>query len=370
MSCGEIGGYCAARIWRNVVAMTSRLQAPGPVSVESTATTVRRPLAALGALAPGLAVTAGATALVLALGHLLPTVSPLLIAIVLGACLSNAVTLPARVGPGLGFAAKRLLRVGVALLGLQLVFGDILGLGVGMIAVVIAIVGLGIVGTMFLGRLLGLNWTQRFLIACGFSICGAAAVAAVDGVIDAEEEEVLTAVALVVIFGTLMIPVLPLLAHGIGLDDLDAGLWAGASIHEVAQVVAAGGIIGGGALGVAVVVKLARVVMLAPVMAVVSARQRRLSRHNAEVRRPPLIPLFVVAFLACAALRTTGIVPDGVLTAARFGQTALLTAAMFALGAGVNIASLRRVGMRPFLLAAASTVWVAGLALIGVLLLG
>jgi uncharacterized integral membrane protein (TIGR00698 family) len=351
--------------------MTSQLHAPGATPVgEPTSTALRGRLSAVVPLAPGLALSTAATALVLALSGFLPTVSPLLLAIVLGAIVGNTVDVSATIRPGLTFAAKRFLRVGVALLGLQLVFGDILGLGAGMIALVIAIVGLGIVGTMAVGRLLGLSWAQRFLIACGFSICGAAAVAAADGVIDAEEEEVLTAVALVVVFGTCMIPVLPLLSNAVGLSDVDAGLWAGGSIHEVAQVVATGGAIGGGALAAAVVVKLARVVMLAPVIAIVSARQRRLSRRIHDVRRPPLVPLFVLGFLACAALRTTGAVPGSVLAGARLTQTALLTAAMFALGAGVNIAALRKVGIRPFLLGSASTVWVTGIAFAGVALLG
>ena len=125
-----------------------------------------------------------------------------------------------------------------------------------------------------------------------------------------------------------------------------------------------------GALAVAVVVKLARVVMLAPVIAVVSIRQRRMADQAANLKRPPLVPLFVVAFLACAALRTSGVLPAGVLATAKLTQTAFLTAAMFALGTGVNIAALRKVGLRPFGLAAISTVWVAGIALTGVLLAG
>ena len=124
---------------------------------------------------------------------------------------------------------------------------------------------------MFAGHLLGIGWTQRFLIACGFSICGAPRWSPWTAC-HADEEEVLTAVALVVIFGTAMIPLIPLLSNMIGLTDVESGLWAGGSIHEVAQVVATGGAIGGGALAVAVVVKLARVIMLAPVIAVVSAR--------------------------------------------------------------------------------------------------
>ena len=351
--------------------MTSQLRLPAEERVEGAAPArSHRRVEWLTTLAPGLLIAASATTAVLVIGRFLPMVSPLLIAIVLGAVVSNVGTLPARAKPGMTFSAKKLLRVGVALLGLQLVFSDVVGLGAGMIAVVIAIVVLGIGGTMFAGHLLGIDWTQRFLIACGFSICGAAAVAAVDGVVDADEEEVLTAVALVVVFGTAMIPLIPLLSTMIGLTDVESGLWAGGSIHEVAQVVATGGAIGGGALAVAVVVKLARVIMLAPVIAVVSARQRRLNRYADDARRPPLVPLFVLAFLACIALRTTGVIPDGVLAGAKLAQTALLTAAMFALGAGVNIATLRKVGVRPFLLALISTAWVAGIALTGVLLVG
>jgi uncharacterized integral membrane protein (TIGR00698 family) len=221
---------------------------------------------------------------------------------------------------------------------------------------------------MFLGRLLGLTWTQRLLIACGFSVCGAAAVAAVGGVVDADEEETLTAVALVVIFGTLMIPVIPALAAAFGMPDIEAGMWAGGSIHEVAQVVAAGGAIGGTALGVAVVVKLARVLMLAPIMAILSVRQRRLASGSTTAKRPPLIPLFVLAFIACVALRSGNVLPGVVIADVKVVQTALLTVAMFALGTGVRAAMIRKVGARPFVLAAVSTAWVAAIALLGVAL--
>src|SRR3546814_14491317 len=114
-------------------------------------------------------------------------------------------------------------------------FSDIVGLGWGVIAVVVAIVFLGIAGTMYAGKFLGLSWSQRILIACGFSICGAAAVAAADGVVNAREDELLTAVALVVIFGTLMIPTVPLFANAFGMHEVGAGMRAGRSIHEVAQ---------------------------------------------------------------------------------------------------------------------------------------
>ncbi len=237
-------------------------------------------------LVPGLTLSVGAVAVSLLVHQLLPGVGTLLVAIVLGVVLANVVPLPEAVRPGLAFAAKRLLRLGVVLLGLQLLLSDVLGLGLGMLVVVVAIVAVGIGATLLAAKALGLSPTQGLLIACGFSICGAAAVAAVDGVIEADEEEVVTAVALVVVFGTLMILVVPLLAGVFGLSDEVGGLWAGGAIHEVAQVVAAGGAIGGAALGFAVVVKLARVMMLAPVLAVVSWQQRRVAERVRGGRSP------------------------------------------------------------------------------------
>jgi uncharacterized integral membrane protein (TIGR00698 family) len=321
----------------------------------------------VAALVPGVALCALGATVALIAGQFTSAVSPLLIAIVAGAVLANTVSLPAKFQPGLAFSAKRLLRVGIALLGLQLMFSDIVGLGWGVIAVVVAIVFLGIAGTMYAGKLLGLSWSQRILIACGFSICGAAAVAAADGVVNAREEELLTAVALVVIFGTLMIPTIPLLADAFGMNEIDAGMWAGGSIHEVAQVVAAGSALGATALGVATVVKLARVLMLAPVMAFLSIRQRTMV-DNTDTKRPPLIPLFVVAFISCMGLRSTGMLPNELLGLAKTVQTALLAAAMFALGLGVRLSVIRGVGARPFVLAAISTVWVATIAYFGVVL--
>lgn len=319
-------------------------------------------------ITPGIALSAAAAAVAFAVNQVVPTVSALLIAILIGILLRNATPLPAAVEPGLQVSAKRLLRCGVVLLGLQLVVSDILALGVGMIGVVVAVVVVTLVATLFIGRLLGMTWTQTLLIGCGFSICGAAAVAAVDAVVETEdEEEVVTAIALVVLFGTLAIPLLPLAAHGLGLDPLQTGLWAGASVHEVAQVVAIGGAISSVALSGAVVVKLARVLMLAPLMTVISMWKRRMGSGSTG-RKPPIMPLFVAGFIAMVALRWTGLLPAQLLAVAKVVQTGLLAAAMFALGTGVRISMFRRVGVRPFLLALASTGIISIIGLGGVLL--
>ena len=304
----------------------------------------------------GLAVLGGGTAL--AVHALVPVLSPTLVGIALGIAASASGAVAGSARPGLRFASRQVLRLGVALLGLQLLLPEILALGWPMLVVIAGVVLLGIAGTVALGRLLGVPAEQALLVACGFSICGAAAVAAVEGVRESKDDDVATAVSLVVVFGSVAMLVLPLGAVALGFDPVAAGAWSGASIHEVGQVVVAGGLVGGAALQVAVAVKLGRVLMLAPVLAVISVRSRR----TASVR-PALVPGFVLAFVACAAIRTFLPVPAPVLDLAGLVQGAALAMAMFALGCGVDPAVLRRTGRPVLALAASATVLVALLGL-------
>ena len=346
----------------------------GPATATSQADT--SDLASLRRVAPGVGLALLAALLAFAAGWLITGVSPLLVAIVLGILLANTTGVPAWARPGIEVSAKRLLRAGIVLLGLQLVLGDILALGAPVLLVVLAVVAGGLATAVWAGRLLRVPPTLALLIGCGFSICGAAAVAAAAGVTEDDEdtaEHAATAIALVVIFGTLMIPLVPLCAAALDLAPATAGLWAGASVHEVAQVVAAGGIIGGGALTVAVLVKLARVLLLAPVIAGIGLHRRRALEQTGRsgptgTTLPPVVPPFVLGFLAMVALRSTLDLPDAALDLAATAQTALLAAAMFALGCGVRAADLRKGGLAPFALAAITTAVVAGIALTGVTL--
>ena len=250
---------------------------------------------------PGLLLAAGGGAVALAVHAVVPVLSPTLVGIVLGLALASAGLVRDPVAPGLHVASRRLLRVGVALLGLQLVLADIVSLGWPVLLVVVAVVTLGIAGTLALARVLGVPPETGLLVACGFSICGAAAVAAVQGVRSARDQAVGTAISLVVVFGSVAMIVLPTVAGLLGLGPTAAGAWSGASIQEVGQVVVAGGLIGGAGLQVAVVVKLARVLMLAPVLGVLSWRSRS---TPVEGRRPPLVPVFVLGFAACVLARS------------------------------------------------------------------
>lgn len=255
---------------------------------------------------------------------------------------------------------------------------QIAALGPGMLLVVVAVVAGGIAGTLLLGRVLGVPFAQRLLIACGFSICGAAAIAAVEGATERKDEDVAASIALVVVFGTLMIPAVPLVAGLAGFDAHASALLAGASVHEVAQVVATASLIGPAAVGPAVVVKLARVALLAPVVVVVGWYGRRAARSadgapagpgahtDGGATRPPLVPLFLVGFLAASLVSTLLAPGPAVLGAAATLQGLCLGAAMFALGVSVRVATLRRLGRRPVLLGLGSTVLVTGIALAGI----
>jgi uncharacterized integral membrane protein (TIGR00698 family) len=305
------------------------------------------------------------------IGTFTPTVSPLIIAIMLGLVLANIQPVRPALLPGIRFTARRVLRTGIVLLGLQVVLSQIVELGLPALLVIVVTVVAGIAGTLLLGCWLQVSGSQSLLIACGFSICGAAAIAAVEGSTESRKGESATALALVVIFGSLMIPLVPWLGGLLGMEPSQLAQWAGASIHEVAQVTAVGEIIGGGALGVAVAVKLARVLMLAPVLAAISLQERIKSRRipaTTKRKLPPLVPLFVCGFLAMVFLRHTGAVPVSVLGPTKFIQVLLLSAAMFALGAGINIRELKSVSYRTFILGAFSTAIVAGISLTGVLL--
>jgi uncharacterized integral membrane protein (TIGR00698 family) len=234
---------------------------------------------------------------------------------------------------------------------------------------VVVIVVITFFGTQLLGRWMGVSPGTSLLVATGFSICGASAVAAMDGVTRNEEDEVVTAIVLVTLFGSLAIVVLPLLQHPLGLSDIEFGLWTGASVHDVAQTVATASVVGPSALAAAVVVKLTRVLLLAPMVAGVSLWRRRGETAVYGARRPPLVPLFVVGFLAMVGLRSTGLIPEQALACAQIIESIVLAAALFGLGAGVHLRSLARTGGRATLLGLCSWGLVGTIAYGGVLLL-
>ncbi len=291
--------------------------------------------------------------------------SKLTAAVLVGAMIGNAGLSGPSTTPGLTFAAKRVLRAGIVLLGLRLSLGDVFALGPRGLGVVVVTVTATFFGTQWLGRRLGLSRDLSLLVATGYSICGASAIAAVEGSTDAEEEEVVAAIGLVTLFGSLAIVVLPLLAGPLGLSDEAFGAWAGASVHDVAQVVATASTAGPSIVAIAIVVKLTRVVLLAPLVAGVNVYRRNERQHD-DGGQPPLIPLFVALFLVAVALRSTRWLAADVVSMAKDLEGWLLTAALVGLGAGVRFDRLRKLGPQPLVLGAIAWVVVAGVSYLGV----
>jgi uncharacterized integral membrane protein (TIGR00698 family) len=368
MTTCPIWGYCAAVGRADPGAVKTSVAAPSVAP--SVGTAPRR----AEAFVPGLVVALLGGLLAVGVHRALPVASTLLVAILLGVAVGAV--LPAGTGrrgtlaPGLAVATRRVLRVGIALLGLQVAVGQVVGLGWPVLLVVVGVVAGGIGTTLALGARLGVPPARRLLFACGSSICGAAAVAAVAEARDAEEDDVAAAVTTVVVLGSAAMLAIPLAATLLlGLGDRAAGAWAGAGVHEVGQVAVAGGILGGAALQVAVVVKLARVLLLAPVLLVVSRRTPAAGTGPAgapgtpAARRSAPVPLFVLAFGACIALRSTGLLPDVALVGAGLVQELALASAMVALGTAVDLGALRRTPRAEVLLGVAAAAVVALLAL-------
>ncbi|MFJ8076878.1 YeiH family protein [Streptomyces sp. NPDC096176] len=325
----------------------------------------------------GLALAALGVAVAWSVHRLLPGVPMLTAAVVLGVVAAHLPRMrPVARGaarPGLSYAAKRLMRVGIVLLGLKLSLDDVRGLGWAAVAMVLGVVTATLLGTWWLGRRLGLPGDQPLLIATGYAICGASAIGAVGEARDSDERDTAVSVALVTLCGTLAIGVLPLLQGLLGLGDAEFGRWVGASVHDVGQVVATAQTAGGEALGEAVLVKLMRVALLAPLVAAVALsvrrRRARTGSGGAGRARIPLVPLFVVGFLAAVAVRSTGLLPSAVLDAAHTAQELLLAAALFGLGSAVHLPSLARTGARVAAVGLSAWLVVVGASYAGVVLL-
>ena len=242
----------------------------------------------LGAL-PGLAFVAAGTVVSFGLARLAPELNPLTVAVVLGALAVNLRLHTPVLHAGTHLAAHRLLRIPVVLLGLQLGLPQLLHLGLAGLAVVLVTVTVTFAGTRLPGRLLGVSPARSLLIATGFSICGASAVAAMEEVAAGDDDDTGVAVALVTLCGSLAILLLPALRGPLGLGPVAFGSWVGASVHDVGQTVAPASRVPG-ALTSAVVVKLSRVVLLAPLVAGVALarsrdRRRLPRRHRRDLHR-------------------------------------------------------------------------------------
>lgn len=300
-------------------------------------------------------------------------VETLVVAILLGAAVRTLRPLPARAEPGVDFAARPVLEVAVLLLGASVNLPLLLRAGPALAVGIVALVVLGLLATWGIGRALGLPGDLAVLVACGNAICGNSAIAAVAPVIEAERSHVASAIAFTAIVGVATVLVLPLLAAPLGLGDYQYGVLAGLTVYAVPQVLAATFPVSTLAGEVGTLVKLVRVLMLGPVVlafAVRHARRTRRARRAAGASAAPrlsiarFVPWFIVGFLVLAALRSAGAIPAEVAVPLKTASTWLTVVAMAALGLGVDVRAVARVGRPVILTVTASLVVLVALAVL------
>jgi len=307
--------------------------------------------------AAGLAV-AGAIAALAMWSASLPAVqemgiSALTAAILIGIVAGNTVF--GRIAPhcasGVDFSKARLLRLGIILYGFRITFQQIGEIGWAGVVIDILVIAITFTLAVQLGtRMFGLDKQTAMLIGAGSAICGAAAVMATEPVVRAHAHKVSVAVATVVVFGTIGMFLYPLMYPYLQLSELGYGLYAGSTIHEVAQVVVAGKAVGEQAASAAVIEKMLRVMMLAPFLVILSSRLGAEEGTDAAKGRIT-IPWFALLFIVASGVNSLGLLPPALVHWIVQIDTVLLAMAMGALGLRTQASAIRQAGLKPILLA-------------------
>ena len=326
--------------------------------------TLRAPV--LGAsrvsLWPGLLLTA-----VIAAAAFLPRamtgwamLNPLVVAILLGIALRAAIGLPSAAAPGLTVSQKRVLRIAIALLGLQISMSQIAEIGWSGTVIALSCLAATFLFIKALGRLLGVESQLATLIAAGTSICGASAIAAVNSATRAPEEDAAYAIACITLCGTAAMLLYPLIAALLPLSAHGYGLWSGATLHEIGQAVAAAFQQGDAAGQTGTVAKLLRVAMLPAMVLLLALRMRGKAAAGTS---PAAMPWFVLGFVAFTILGNVVDLPAALKARANDATIFLLCMGLAAMGFATDLSKVRAKGLRPLLLAGIGTLFISSLGL-------
>jgi uncharacterized integral membrane protein (TIGR00698 family) len=304
------------------------------------------------ALAPGLALTGGIAVVAYGLRYIpgVDKLSPMILSVLLGAVVHNSVGHIAGTADGVNFSLRRILRLSIVLIGLQITAQQAAEVGFGGIAIIAIGLVATLTATMAMGRLMGVKRGIALMIGVGTSICGASAIVAAKAATGGEDDDAAYAVAGVTLFGTIAMFLYPALQGVLHLSDASYGLWAGASVHEVAQAVFASAQGGPEALQIGTIAKLTRVAMMAPVIILLGELSVRFGFAGDGVRGKPPFPWFLIGFLAMAGLNSLVAIPVEISSPIRAVTTFLLSMAMAAMGLHTNLRHVFSAGVRPLAL--------------------
>lgn len=291
----------------------------------------------------------------------------LVLAILVGAAIRTFTTIPAQFGEGIGFSAKILLEIAVVLLGASISVQAVLAAGFGLVAGIATIVFSVILITYIIGRLMGLSRDLAILVACGNSICGNSAIAAVAPVIHAKGSDVAASIAFTAVLGIVVILLLPMVIPLLGLSFNQYGVLAGLTVYAVPQVLAAAAPVSLASVQIATLVKLVRVLMLGPVIFVIGLIYG--AESNSKLRFSKLVPWFIIGFIVLLLANSQNLIPEiGLKIMAKIANV-LTVISMAALGLGVDIQALKKSGPKVVLTAIFSIIILALMSLIMISLL-
>ena len=293
----------------------------------------------------------------------------IVLAIVVGTLVRSLWTPPARYVAGINFSAKTLLELAVLLLGASISTERIMEIGPALVAGIAGVVLLALAFSYGLGRLFGLSKHISLLVACGNSICGNSAIAAVAPVIDAKPADIATSIAFTAVLGVVVVIGLPFVIPLLALSHAQYGVLAGLTVYAVPQVLAATMPVGAIALQIGTIVKLVRVLMLGPLLVVLSVAVARAQNMTAEgdvrarVNWAGVVPWFIIGFIILSGLRSAGLIPAPWLAPLNEVSTVLTIVSMAALGLGVDVRTVARAGARVIVTVTGSLVLIAAIAI-------
>ena len=304
------------------------------------------------AVAPGLLWTAAVALPAWGLSHVVPLLGAPVLSILIGIAVSLVRGPPPRAAPGIAFSSTVLLQIAIVLLGSTLALGQILRVGAKSLPVMLGTLAVALAGAAVIGSALRVSPRLRTLVGVGTGICGASAIAAVAGIVEATQAEIAYAISTIFVFNVVAVIAFPPLGRLFHMSQHGFGLWAGTAVNDTSSVVAAAYAFGHAAGAQAVVVKLTRTTLIVPIALGLSA-------IRARGRPARLVPPFLVLFVLASVLDTVGLVGADARRVLSDVALGLITAALAGVGLAADLGGMRRTGPRPLLLGAILWILVA-----------
>lgn len=312
----------------------------------------------LNNLAPGMLLSACVAAVAIFLSSLIPgdIIGATVMALLVGMSLNPILNKYRQFNAGVSYTGKMILRAGIVLMGVNMNFTEVLGVGKYSLFVMIFTMATAFGAGNLIGKMFGMNWKLTNLLSVSTAICGGSAVAAVGPVINAKDEDVAYAISYTFLFDILTVVVIPWIGIALGMSNMGYGLWVGTAVNDTSSVVAAGYAFSEFAGNTAVIVKLTRTLFIIPFVLIFSVITERLEAKSegvqgrSSINLKKIFPYFIILFLIVVALRSTGVIPNTLIPAVSKTSKFCMVMALSAIGLKTNFGEIKNIGFKPMIL--------------------